>query len=52
MAVAAALDGADTAPRPAVGKTTLASGYRPSSLDDGLTRYVDWLRDLGRIDPP
>ena len=30
--------------------TSRRLGYRPTSLDDGLSALVDWLRELGRID--
>ena len=30
--------------------TSRRLGYRPTSLDDGLSSFVGWLRELGRID--
>jgi nucleoside-diphosphate-sugar epimerase len=31
-------------------KTYKRLGYDPITLDDGLTRTIDWLREVGRID--
>jgi dihydroflavonol-4-reductase len=33
-------------------KTFKRLGYRPISLDEGLRHTLEWLRALGRVDPP
>jgi nucleoside-diphosphate-sugar epimerase len=30
-------------------KTYKRLGYEPISLDDGLTRTIDWFREIGKI---
>jgi nucleoside-diphosphate-sugar epimerase len=35
--------------RPAGGATETDLGYDPMSLDDGLHRFIAWLRDVGRL---
>jgi len=37
-------------PRAEVTPTTETLGYDPLPLDDGLDRFVGWLRELGRLD--
>jgi nucleoside-diphosphate-sugar epimerase len=49
MAIAEAAANEVRTPRPAVNPTSERLGYRPMSLDDGLSLLIPWLRQLGKI---
>ena len=49
LAIAAAAAKETRPQRPAGGATETDLGYHPMSLDDGLRRFIPWLRELGRL---
>lgn len=49
FAIAEAAATATRPQRPADGPTQADLDYHPMSLDEGMTRYVDWLREIGKL---